>query len=133
MKERRPQSAALNAMVTAVALMVVGAIFLLRNLDLLDLGSHWWALFLLIPLLYLGSRIVELRSRNSGKIPPAARGMLIGFLSVALVMVIFLLRLDWGDVWPLFIILAGVSFLFGRTGNGSGQGSPPTGPGRDGP
>jgi len=115
-------------MVSAVALILVGSIFLLRNLDLLDLGSRWWALFLLVPMIYMGSRIMELRTRNSGTIPTEARGLLTGFLSVGLVMLIFLLRLDWGDVWPLFIILAGVSFLFGRSGPPAGRDVPPGGP-----
>src|SRR3972149_3122420 len=122
MNEHPRQNSSPNAIVSAFALILLGVIFLLRNLDLLDLGSRWWAFLLLVPLFYMGSRIMELRSRNRGAIPAEARGMLTGFLSVSLVMVILLLRLNWGDVWPLFIILAGVSLLFGRTGKAPSTG-----------
>jgi hypothetical protein len=113
-----------NARVTAFALIIVGGVFLLRNLDLLPMHSNWWALLLLVPLFFLGNRIMEIRARDGGGFPPAARGPLTGFLSIALVMTIFLFDLDWGDVWPLFIILVGVSFLFGGT-SGSGAPKPP--------
>ncbi len=90
--------------------------------------SNWWALLLLVPLIFLGARIRDLRTKAGGGIPPEARGPLTGFLSIALVMLIFLFDLDWGDVWPLFIILVGVSFLFGAsTGKGGGAPPPPGG------
>jgi len=118
-----------NALASAFALILIGGIFLLRNLDLLPMDSNWWALLLLVPLFFLGTRIRELRARHGGGFPPEARGALTGFLSIALVMVIFLFDLDWGDVWPLFIILVGVSFLFGAsTGKNETAGPPPGGP-----
>jgi hypothetical protein len=105
-----------NATAPAAALIIVGGIFLLRNLDLLPIYSNWWALLLLVPLFFLGQRILDLRSKEGGRLPAAARGPVTGFLSVSLVMVIFLFDLDWGEFWPLFIILAGVSFLIGGSG-----------------
>ncbi len=116
-----------NAVATAFTLIIVGGVFLLRNLDLLPMDSNWWAMLLLVPLFFLGTRIRELRAKHGGGIPVEARGLLTGFLSITLVMVIFLLGLDWGDVWPLFIILVGVSFLFG-TGRGTGAASGPPPP-----
>ncbi len=123
-----------NAKASAFALMIIGGVFLLRNLDLLPMHSNWWALLLLVPLFFLGTRIRELRAKHGGGIPPEARGPLTGFLSIALVMLIFLFNLDWGDVWPLFLILVGVSFLFGASSEkGAGPaagpgGAPPGGP-----
>ena len=128
-----------NATASAFALILIGGIFLLRNLDLLPMHSNWWALLLLVPLFFLGIRIRDLRTKHGSGIPPEARAPLTGFLSITLVMVIFLFDLDWGDVWPLFIILVGVSFLFGastakggRTGQDPGGvppgGVPPAGP-----
>lgn len=114
-----------NATATAAALIIVGGVFLLRNLGILPIYGNWWALLLLVPLLFLGSRILDLRGRNGGSLPPAARGPVTGFLSVALVMVIFLFDLDWGRVWPLFIVIVGVSFLIGA---GIGRGGPDTRP-----
>ena len=118
-----------NATAPAAALIIVGGIFLLRNLDLLPIYSNWWALLMLVPLFFLGQRILELRSKHGGNLPAAARGPVTGFLSVALVMIIFLLDLDWGEVWPLFIILVGVSFLIGGSGKrGADEGPQAGGP-----
>jgi hypothetical protein len=115
-------------MATAAALIIVGGVFLLRNLDLLPIyHSNWWGLLLLVPLIFLGARILELRSKNGGALPASARGPVTGFLCVAMVMVIFLFDLDWGEVWPLFIILIGVSFLIGTTNRGDGGPAAPGG------
>ncbi len=98
------------------------------------MDSNWWAMLFLVPLFFLGTRIRELRAKRGGEFPPEARGPITGFLSIALVMVIFLLDLDWGDVWPLFIILVGVSFLFGAgKGSGPASGPPPPTPATGGP
>jgi hypothetical protein len=117
-----------NATAPAAALIIVGGIFLLRNLDLLPIYSNWWALLLLVPLYFLGARILDLRSKHGGNLPAAARGAVTGFLSVSLVMVIFLFGLDWGEVWPLFIILVGVSFLVGGSAGRGGDAPPQGGP-----
>mgnify|MGYP001412428959 CR=1 FL=1 len=127
MNEQRQPHGGRNAIATASALILIGAVFLLRNLDLLPMDSNWWALLLLVPLFFLGARILELRAKQGGGFPPEARGALTGFLSIALVMVIFIFDLDWGDVWPLFIILVGVSFLFGGTKGGENPTGPPPG------
>jgi hypothetical protein len=116
-----------NATAPAAALIIVGGIFLLRNLDLLPIYSNWWALLLLVPLYFLGARILDFRAKHGGSLPAAARGAVTGFLSVALVMIIFLFGLDWGEVWPLFIILVGVSFLIGGSSGRRGDGAPPPG------
>lgn len=117
-----------NAVATAFTLIIVGGVFLLRNLDLLPMDSNWWAVLLLVPMFFLGTRIRELRARHGGGLPAEARGLLTGFLSIAMVMLIFLLELDWGDVWPLFIILIGVSFLFGSARSAGGAPGPPPPP-----
>jgi len=38
-----------------------------------------------------------------------------------LVALIFLFNMDWGRVWPLFLILAGVGIVFFRQGEGKGD------------
>ena len=39
------------------------------------------------------------------------RSSAVGGLFILAVALIFLLDLDWGDVWPIFIILAGLAAL----------------------
>lgn len=117
----------------AFVLILLGIIFLLRNFGILDFGGRWWAFFLLIPIFFMGNRFLELRKSSGSGVPAEARGMLTGFFSVALTMVIFLFDLDWGEVWPLFIIIVGASLLVGRAGTGGEKARDPAGDTRQTP
>jgi len=93
-------------------LIVVGAIFLLRNFGLLaiPLFDNWWALFILIPAVAaLGNawRTYQHQGRLGGEVI----GSLIGGLVLLSVALVFLLALDWASVWPIFLILGGASIL----------------------
>src|ERR1700741_307254 len=85
--------------------IVLGVIFLLRNFDIIDIGHRWWTLFFLLPITYLMTDILQRRKSNQGKIPPEARGSMIGLITLVTVMTIFVLELNWGMVWPVFIII----------------------------
>jgi hypothetical protein len=98
-------------MIAAVALIVIGVVFLLRNFDVVDFGSNWWALFMLIPIAYSLSTVWRHRRENAGKFPPAARGALVGAAAMTVVMVIFLFGLNWGMMWPVFLIIGGVAMM----------------------
>jgi riboflavin transporter FmnP len=92
-----------------VVLILLGLIFLVQNLSGAQLGN-WWALFILIPA--IGSLAAAWRAHQThGRLTAAARGPLIGGLVLTLVALIFLLNLNWGQVWPLFLILAGLGAL----------------------
>jgi peptidoglycan/LPS O-acetylase OafA/YrhL len=92
----------------AVALIVIGAIFLLRNYAGLEIGN-WWALFFLIPA--VGSLASAWSSWRSGMHPAAVTGQLVGGLILLSVAAIFLLELQWSKIWPVFLILFGVGAL----------------------
>jgi peptidoglycan/LPS O-acetylase OafA/YrhL len=92
----------------ALALIAVGAIFLLRNYVGFELGN-WWALFILIPA--IGSLSASWNAWRSGMHPAAVTGPLIAGLAMLTVAVIFMLELEWGRIWPVFLILAGIGAL----------------------
>jgi len=101
-----------------LAVMAVGVIFLLRNFGLslpfLDL-HNWWALFILIgavPSLAFATQ----RFRASGRFDAAVRHALLSALAVIMVALFFLLELDWGKWWPLFVIYGGLWLLVGKDG-----------------
>jgi hypothetical protein len=100
-------------MIAAIALIIIGAVFLLRNLDIIHFGRNWWALFMLIPIAYSLSSAWRHRQKSSGKFPPEARGALIGAVTLTVVMTIFLFGLSWGAMWPVFLIIGGVAMIFG--------------------
>ncbi len=90
-------------------LIIIGVAFLLQNVSGLSLGN-WWALFILIPAMgSLGTawRIYE----THGHMTASVRGPLVGGIVLLMVTATFLFNLDWGRVWPVFLIIAGGSAL----------------------
>ena len=88
-----------------LAFTVIGILLLLRNLEVIRIGHRWWALFFLIPIGYLLSDLMHGRQN---------RRSLIGVVTLVAMMVILLLGLNWAIVWPVFIIIGGLSFLLAR-------------------
>ena len=90
-------------------LIGIGAFFLLNNFTDFQL-NNWWALFILIPA--FGSLGNFMRAyRKDGRLSGEARGSLIGSMILFFVTSIFLFELDWGTVWPVFLIIGGVGAL----------------------
>jgi CDP-diglyceride synthetase len=92
-------------------LIAIGSYFLLVNFTGFRL-DNWWALFILIPA--VGS-LDKARNeyRAAGHMNKAVRGALSGALITALVAAAFLFNLDWGLIWPLFLIIVAVGALLG--------------------
>ena len=98
-----------GAWVPGLILIGIGAYFLLTNFTDFEL-HNWWALFILIPAFgSLGKFMSDYR--RAGRITGDARGALIGGLIMLFVAAIFLFGLDWGAVWPVFLIIAGLGAL----------------------
>lgn len=97
------------AWVVGIILIIIGVAFLFQNISGLWLGN-WWALFILIPA--IGSLATAWRIYEThGHMTAAARGPLVGGIVLLMVTAIFLFNLDWGRVWPVFLIIAGGSAL----------------------
>lgn len=95
--------------IPGLVLIGVGAIFLLNNFTDFRL-DNWWALFILIPAFgSLGNFIRAYRAQ--GGINDEARGSLIGSMILFFVTAIFLFGLNWGLVWPVFLIIGGIGVL----------------------
>ena len=102
-----------GALYLGLTFVVLGVIFLLRNFDLIPYIRHWWALFFLIPIAVLGGDVLRHWNREE-KLPGARRGPFIGLIVITTVMVVFLLDLNWGVIWPVFIIIGGLAILVTR-------------------
>jgi hypothetical protein len=94
-----------NASFLGLSFTIIGLIFLLRNLEVIHLGHRWWALFFLIPIAYLLSDLMQGRQ---------SRRNVVGLVTIIAMMVIFLIGVSWSLVWPIFIIIGGLSFLLAR-------------------
>jgi len=103
------------SIITGIVIIIIGTIFLLENFNVIEIGERWWALFFLIPISFMVSDIWRRRQNNQGKIPVTARGSFIGLIVLSVVMFTFLLELDWAVIWPVFIIIGGLSLILSHS------------------
>lgn len=86
-------------------------VFLVQNLAGVSFGN-WWALFILIPALWSFWRAWTLYGADHG-VTRRVAGAVYGGLFPLLIAVIFLVNLDWGTLWPVFLIVLGIGGVFG--------------------
>jgi hypothetical protein len=98
-----------GAWVFGVMLILIGVLVLLSNAGLFSL-RNWWALFILIPA--AGSFTAAFNQfKAAGRLTAGARSSLIGGFIITMVAAMFLIGLNWGLLWPVLLILAGVGAL----------------------
>jgi hypothetical protein len=108
-----------TAWVAGIALIALGVVFLLQNMGAVFL-DNWWALFILIPAFGSFATAWHAYRTSGGSFNSTARGSLFAGLVMIVVASIFLFNMDWGKIWPVFIILAGVAALFSGLLSGRG-------------
>jgi hypothetical protein len=97
----------------AVAIIAIGALFLANNLGykLVWLNhGNWWAVIILLAAFAPLTRAWEVY-RAHGRFDAEVAYCLLSATAVVLVACMFLLNLDWGTWWPLFVILGGLYTL----------------------
>lgn len=108
-----PQTTSTNrhgALAGGIVLIGLGVIFLLQNYGLFYIGN-WWALFILLGTAGAWGSAWHIYQNNGNRITSAVSGAFIGGLFPLTVALIFLFNLNWGVMWPVFLIIAGVSAL----------------------
>ncbi len=98
------------AWIAGAVLIVVGIVFIVRNIAGFGM-ENWWALFILIPAIGSLWTAGTIFMKNNRHFTAASRGPLIGGLVLLLVTAIFIFNLDWGRVWPVFLIVIGAGSL----------------------
>ena len=97
--------------IPGIVLIGLGVIFLVQNYMGQQL-RNWWALFLLIPVLFTVERgYSSFKAGRTGE----AIGQLTGGLVLVALIVIFLFELPIGQLWPIFLIIGGLSLLVSRS------------------
>lgn len=99
-----------------LVLIAIGVAFLLADLTAFSL-DNWWALFILIPAFSNLGRAWESWQAN-GRLDHSARRALNGGMILTLIAAAFLFGISWGLVWPLLLIVLGVTTLLGSRGSG---------------
>ncbi len=100
-----------NSWIAGLVLIILGLVFLFQNITGVSFGN-WWALFILMPALWAFWSAWGFYQQE-GKITQRVANMVYGGMFPFLIAVLFLFSLDWGRLWPLFLILAGVGVVFG--------------------
>ena len=92
-----------------IILVILGGLFLLQNFSTFHL-VNWWAVFILIPA--AGSFATAWRRyQASGRLTSSTRSTLFGGVIFTVVALIFLLNLDLGRWWPVFLVAAGLAVV----------------------
>lgn len=100
----------------AVALIVLGILFLLSENKVFLLTGNWWAIFIAIPALLMFYNAYTAYNRDHHTTPDVRKNVTGG---VILTLVTIMAATDrWSSLWPLFIIAIGVLILFGFTRQG---------------
>jgi hypothetical protein len=93
-----------------IILVLLGGIFLAQSYFGASL-RNWWALFILIPAVSTLTTAYALWRDGHAD---WATGPFIAGLGFLVLTAMFLLDLPIGQLWPLFLIVAGVGLLFSR-------------------
>lgn len=98
------------AWIVGGVLILIGVVFIVRNVTGLEL-HNWWALFILIPALGSLATAWQMFQKNGRRFTAASRGPLIGGVVLLAVAAVFLFSLDWALAWPFLLILGGGALL----------------------
>jgi hypothetical protein len=93
-------------------LLGLGVFFFLKALGVSDFDFDWWTLFLFIPGIAMLTNVWS-AYRRTGHVPKRFREQGVGGVFLILVGSIFLFGLDWGVMWPVFLIIIGIALLIG--------------------
>ena len=100
-----------GSLIPGVVLIGIGLIFLVQAYLGLEI-HNWWALFILIPVFFmLESTYTNLLAGRNAE----AIGSLVGALALLALVAIFLFDLPFDQLWPIFLIVAGVALLLRRS------------------
>lgn len=94
-----------------LVLIGIGMLYLLRDYGVVPTLTNWWALFLLLPGLGTLSAALGAYRRNGGQWTLEVTGPFIGGLLFLGLTAVFFFELNYGWLWPLFLIAAGILLL----------------------
>jgi uncharacterized membrane protein HdeD (DUF308 family) len=108
---RAPAGRGQNWWVGGAILIAIGVIFLIQNLTGGFVFRNWWAIFIAFPGLAALANAWRVY-RAGGRLTREARRSLFGGLFLLTIAAVFVFDLNWGAIWPVFLIIWGVGLLF---------------------
>ena len=108
-QERRDMRSS-DAWIGGTILILIGLVFLLRNLVGFSL-ENWWALFILIPAFGSFAAARNIYASNGGRFTSAVRSPLIGGFFLTMLALAFLIGIEFQIFLPILMIMGGVVLL----------------------
>lgn len=103
----------------AVVLIGLGVFFLLQQLKLIPNDFNWWAFFILVPGALMVAEAVRRSNSGSLDLGRLAAGILLivlGGVFLFNLQIDILPNVDWGQYWPVILIVIGVVALLRPAG-----------------
>lgn len=107
--ESRQHRSRRSGQVWGCILILLGIVFFLQNAGM-PVTLNWWAVFALIPAFWTLLRVLD-SYRAQGRLTRRAAGSAVGGILVTLVALILLFNVDFSNLWPLLLVVAGASLL----------------------
>jgi len=112
-EERLADPSRAGTWVVGVILIVLGGMFLMRNIGTFDFPlNNWWALFILIPAVGSFENALRLYRNAGNQFDVRARSALLIGIFLTFITIMFLFDISWTFVGPILIILVGIAILF---------------------
>ena len=112
-EERLADPSRAGGWVAGLVLIVLGAMFLMRNTGSFDFPlQNWWALFILIPAVGAFDTAFRTYRAAGNQLTAPARGSLLVGLVLTFVSAMFLFNISWTFFGPVLIILVGIAIIF---------------------
>lgn len=103
-----------NRMTWGIALIVIGGLFLLDTLNIVPIHFYnWWAIFIMVPGINFLITAFQRYQQDREFSEPVHRAGFRGALLI-LVALTFFLNFDWGIMFSIFLIGAGLYLLLLR-------------------
>lgn len=112
----------LTRIIVGLAMLSMGVVFLAGQTGWFELPFtfNWWAFYLLIPAVGFAFAAVHLYRKSGRRLTAGVltQGILaVGMTAFAVTLMFGIyLPINWGAIWPLFIIAIGLSILFAKQG-----------------
>lgn len=114
LKEAEKSSVEQNGnVIMAIIFIVVGTGLILSNVIGFEF-DNWWVLFMFIPVAFFAQNIFR-DYRANGRLTPQSTGSIIASLAILATATVFLVEaITWSAIWPIGLIIAGVSMFLGN-------------------
>lgn len=115
-EERLAEPSRGGAWVAGMILIVLGAMFLMRNNGTFNFPwKNWWALFILIPAVGAFDTARRMYRSADNRLTQATRSSLLVGLVLVFVTVMFLFEISWAFFGPILLILVGIALVLNYT------------------